>query len=252
MSCASTSEYSQLIGDIKQAQRERDQRASQELVAFMSLETMFPDPQVRALAKAAGKGRIRKIDEWVEKGVDVNARGTRGATPLFWAMKNVRGFKRLLELGADPNVVFEDGSSIMSWAVNNRKEEFLILALEYGGDPNLVVGIQEKTPLFETLGYSGKSKAGLLLDAGANINAQMANGYTPVCMAALLGQFDLVLELLERGADYTLEDNHGHDLADFIAEGRKTMNLKNKSADEMFKVIRWLEERGVTIPEIED
>lgn len=29
---------------------------SQELVAYMSLKTMFPNPQIRALAKAAGNG----------------------------------------------------------------------------------------------------------------------------------------------------------------------------------------------------
>ncbi len=109
MGCASTSEEAKLQRILQQAQEAADQQAKQELVAFMSLEIMFPDPQVRALAKAAGRGRIRKIDELFGRGVDVNARGTSGATPLFWAMKNAKGFRRLLELGADPNAVFEDG-----------------------------------------------------------------------------------------------------------------------------------------------
>ncbi len=247
--CASDDEVSKILRDIKQSQRDADQRASQELVAFMSLETMFPDPQVRALAKAAGKGRIRTINAWVEKGVDVNSRGTRGATSLFWAMRNAKGFKRLLELGADPNVVFDDGSSIMNWAVIHRKEVFLKTALEYGGDPNLVAGPLGKTPLFEALGPMRKDRARLLLDAGANMNAQTINGRTPLNIAAGLGQYDLVLELLERGADYTLEDNYGFDLADIIARSQKTMDPGNELTEWMRKVIRWLGERGVSIPE---
>ncbi len=251
MSCASNDEVSQLLREIKQAQREADQRASQTLLAYMSLETMFPDPEVRALAKAAGKGRVGKINSWVEKGIDVNSRGTRGATPLFWAMKkrNAKGFKRLLELGADPNVVFDDGGSIMNWAVMNRKEVFLKTALEYGGDPNLVVGPLGETPLFEALGPMRKDRAGLLLDAGADINVQTINGRTPLNIAASLNQYDLVLELLERGADYTHEDNHGYALADIIALSKKTMDPNHELSEWMRKVIRWLGERGVSIPE---
>src|SRR6056297_2375536 len=75
------------------------ERARSELVAFMSLETMFPEPRLRALARAAGRGNVRRIDALVREGVDVNGRGTSGAVPLFWAMHDIRGFRRLLELG---------------------------------------------------------------------------------------------------------------------------------------------------------
>jgi hypothetical protein len=94
-----------------------------------------------------------------------------------------------------------------------------------------------------------KNRAGLLLDAGANMNAQTINGRTPLHIAAGLGQYDLVLELLERGADYTLENNQGDDLADIIATSKKTMDPGNELTEWMRKVIRWLGERGVSIPE---
>jgi ankyrin repeat protein len=244
-----STEVEELIGNLEASQKAANQRASQELVAFMSLKTMFPDSEVRALAKAAGKGRIRTIDKWVAQGVDVNARGTRGATPLFWAMRNAKGFERLLEWGADPNVVYEDGGSIMHWAIRHRKDVYLKLVLEHGGDPNMVVGVQEETPLYWALGYSEKHKVPMLLEAGANINSQRRNGETPLMDAAMMGQYDLVLDLLERGADYTIKDKRGKGLADTIAFRRPTMDPKNDLTDWMLKVIAWLEGRGVTIPE---
>ncbi|MBV1952262.1 MAG: hypothetical protein KUG64_08735, partial [Cycloclasticus sp.] len=110
---------------------------------YMDLKVMFPDPKLRALAKAAGKGKISKINSLVSDGVNVNARGNRNATVLFWALKkaNLEGYTRLLEMGADPNVVFDDGGSVMHWAprmeASSEKDQFLIRALQHGGDPNL-------------------------------------------------------------------------------------------------------------------
>ena len=102
---------------LEESEKEWNERAKTEFIAFMSLETMFPDESVRALAKAAAKGRVGTVEELVDLGVDVNASGTKGATPLFWAMSNYNGFKKLLELGADPNVIFGNGGSIMHIAV---------------------------------------------------------------------------------------------------------------------------------------
>jgi len=47
------------------------------------------------------------------------------------------GFKALLKLGANPNVLFDDGGTVMHWAARMDSTEFLQAALEHGGDPNL-------------------------------------------------------------------------------------------------------------------
>ena len=44
-----------------------NERQRKELVAYMSLETMFPDDQVRTLAEAAGEGVVKKIGERLRK-----------------------------------------------------------------------------------------------------------------------------------------------------------------------------------------
>ncbi len=226
------------------------------VIAYMSPKTMFPDPQVRALAIAASRGDIKKIDQLVKQGVDVNARGTSGATPLFPAMANVRGFEHLLELGADPNVLYgENGKngSIMHFAVMHKNPEILKLALQYGGDPNLPEGATRSTPIFEAMGPDHKDKIPILIAAGANIDARELNGDTPVMVAAELSQYDTVYDLLQRGADYTIKNRFtGNTLADVIAFDRRTIDRKSNGFRWMEKVIAWLSQEGVEIPEWHD
>ena len=236
---------------LKESEKEWNERAKTEFLALMSLETMFPDESVRALAKAAAKGRVKTVEELVDSGVDVNASGTKGATPLFWAMSNYNGFKKLLELGADPNVTYGNGGSIMHigiWVEDNR---ILETALEHGGNPNLVIkgSIFEDTPIFRAVSQAalgrGEEKIGILLDAGANINAQDKFGWTPLMRAGSHVGSDLVIYLLERGADYKIKNNAGRTLANLIAE--KAGRLIPKAELERLKVVEWLESRGVAV-----
>jgi len=224
------------------SEREYNQRLRQTHVSFMKLETMFPDPQVRELAKAAARGDLRRIDRLVDEGVDVNARGASGATPLYWAVRNEKGFRRLLELGANPNVVYEDGNSVMIAAVENRNLRILRAVLEHGGDPNL--GPDGSMPLVRAVDMKSKDRIDLLLAHGANLNYQNEFGTTPVFGAAILRDFDMVYYLLEQGADYASIDSSGRDLA------ARIMHLglmdPEKPADRwQERVIEWLKARGV-------
>ena len=84
-------------GSLESSEKALHERQRKELVAYMSLETMFPDRQVRTLAQAAGKGKLQEMDELAAHGVDVNSVGTNGATLLFWALRsaNFDGFEKL-------------------------------------------------------------------------------------------------------------------------------------------------------------
>lgn len=240
------------LKDMESAEKEWNERARHELLAFMSLETMFPDEKVRALAEAAGKGKVKKVEELVRSGVDVDARGTQGATPLFWAMKNYKGFKKLLELGADPNVVYGDGGTIMHWAVEATDGRILQAALSHGGNPNIVKPGEvaeipvRKTPIFEALKH-GPDRIDILLDAGAKIDARDGFGNTPVMMAASRPRFEVVLHLLERGADYTIANNAGETLTTKIADKIGRLDPKHEEAKWLQRVIDWLEAHGVRI-----
>jgi len=222
-------------------------RTSKTVLAYMTLETMFPDEKVRALASAAGKGQIAKIERLVAEGVDVNARGTQNATPLFWAMANLSGFTKLLELGANPNIVYGDGGTVMHWAAEAKDPTLLKAALEHGGDPNLVAGMFGWTPLFEPIGYSNIAAMEILLNAGADIDARGGDGDTAVNVAASLGRFDDVYFLLTHGARYDLTNKHGLGLTDYIADLKDRMIPNHELTRWLHKVIEWLREHGVEV-----
>lgn len=244
---------------MEESRKKHNERMRNELVILMPLETMFPDRQVRALAQAAGKGRVKKIEELITQGVDVNAQGKQNATPLFWALRNsnIDGFEKLLALGADPNIIFA-GGSVMHWAARHKiNTSFLRSALSYGGDPNLRAGWPSKTPLFNTIG-NGESMH-LLLDSGANIDAITGNeeifgstimgGQTLAMNAADLGRYEIVYDLLLRGADYQHKDDSGRDLIKLINRDNGLYPAGSKPDKFLKKVITWLSDRGVTVPE---
>lgn len=233
--------------DMQGLEKNRQKQAASNLVAYMSLETMFANKEVRALAEAAARGDLSRVDELVSSGVDVNSRGMLNATPLFWAMKNFSGFQKLLSLGADPNVIFDDGSNVIVWSVLHNDQRFLAAAIEHGGDVNLVSGERRETPIFKAVTPEGKHNLDLILEANAKIDFRRKNGDTPVMVAAALGQFDVVYKLIAAGASIDIENEFGKTLLDTIRLRRKTMAPGNELTEWMNRVIAVLEDRGYDV-----
>ncbi len=70
-------------------------------------EDYFDDPKVVALCKAIEANDLAEMDRLIAAGADVNAKGKDGMTLLLWAYPDNKldRFKKLLEHGADPNVI---------------------------------------------------------------------------------------------------------------------------------------------------
>ena len=215
-------------------------RMSKEVLSNMDLETMFPDINIRKLAEAAGNGDIKLVNTIVLGGVDVNSRGRRNATTLFWSMKNERGFEALLKLGADVNIIFDDGGSVLHWAARLSDTTILELALKHGGNPDLKAGEFEQTPMFKAISPDlddGISKAfTVLLEHRADINVRDKNGNTLLLAAANLGRFDIVYFLLQRGADSSAVNIHGYDLSEKIEQKKKLFLPASERAKWLKKV----------------
>ncbi|PUB82724.1 MAG: hypothetical protein DBP02_13740 [gamma proteobacterium symbiont of Ctena orbiculata] len=220
---------------------------SKMLCAYMSIDTMFPNEKLKSLAIAAGKGRLHRIDELVAAGIDPSSKGTRNCSILFWAMRDKDGFEKLLNLGADPNILFDDGGTVMHWAVRHEDSEFLTLLLKNGGNPNLRAGQLEETPLFLAVSPRNKDKLRYLIEAGADLDTKNSNGDTALIVAAGRGQYDVAMKLLDAGADYTLQNNRGRTLADTISWRSATMDPRNELTTWMHKVVNWLQDRGVSV-----
>jgi len=120
-------------------------------------EDFFTDAGVISLCKAIEAQDAAEIERLVKSGVDVKATGRGDMTPLLWAFPMGEAvFKKMLELGSDPNVkltedtlVLSKGKSVTFASVelvdgliysqffyDVPMDDYLKLVLEHGGNPN--------------------------------------------------------------------------------------------------------------------
>ena len=224
-------------------------------------EDFFTDPKVIELCKAIEAEDLVEIDELVQSGVDVNARGRANMTPLLWAFPmGEKVFRRLLEHGADPNVKlteriypFYAGDSVTFLAAGPSPshvcifhdvsmDNYLKLVLEHGGDANLQNG-HGRTPLFAavTAFEDSERRIRLLLEAGADIDHQDVYGDTPAMFAERHRRYDSLLVLLNAGANLRLVNKSGIDVVFMV--GRR-LNLTQGRAENDTPVVNWLKQQG--------
>ncbi|HTQ29616.1 MAG TPA: ankyrin repeat domain-containing protein [Opitutaceae bacterium] len=208
---------------------------------------LFGKTPALALARAAAAGSVDEVKKQIAAGVDPNTVGEHDVTPLWWAAwaQNLDGFRALLTAQANPNFRRREGFSIMILITRMKDPRFLELALQNGGDPNFRDVKPIKTPIFEAVMYSDADRQRqLLLQSGADLNAQDGNGQTPM-MAAIAARKDykLVWDFLQRGADYRLKTNYKRTLADMIG-----VALIDPQSDQYLwreKVIEFLRSKGI-------
>lgn len=186
---------------------------AQQRIGSLDLEETFSNPNLRKLAWAAANGNGAQIDRLVSGGVDVNGEGTKGITPLWWAIwaQSPSGVVELLGKGAKANVQPAGLPSSMEIAARVTGPQILEALLEHGGDPNL----QSKssfgyTPLHGANIGKNISSTKLLIESKADLNIRDSAGWTPFLHACILFNFEQAILLLNAGADYTATIN-GYD-----------------------------------------
>jgi len=184
----------------------------------MSVSEMFPgDRQAQALALAAAAGDIERIDKLVARGANVNAVGTRGITLPTWVIQhpNINGFRRLMELGTDPNIHWDSGRTLLHWITFKTDEigiEYLQMALEIGGgDPNVERPDNGKRPIQNTFLLTKHRDAAfaLLYNSGAEIDYKDRLDVPLVDHAAISEDFDLAYFILSQGVDFSTTNKLG-------------------------------------------
>jgi len=166
---------------------------------------LYKDPTMKKFVAAVANLDVKKVRE-LAPGMDLNASGETGETPLTFAIDKANDdrtaerldmVRLLLSLGATPDGALKD-------ACGGKHEEITGILLDAGANPNAKDG--DGTPAFF---FCGSSNAGgleglrLLGQKGADFNALDAKGEGALIRAATFGQWEKMLFFLERGVKDT-------------------------------------------------
>ena len=147
--------------------------------------------------------------------IDINLQNSGGRTALYWACSNGNNemIQCLLKAKADPRVCTHQGDSpllVYTYKAPSTLAKPIVAALlKAGADPNVSEKNLNITPLHIACLRGQEDIVQLLLKAKANINALDRHGNTPLCLAAGYGHKVIVEQLLLAGADIELEKNGG-------------------------------------------
>lgn len=165
-----------------------------------------------AFRMAAEAGRYEKVEAALKSGVDVNDadHGTRfTALHLACYEGHLDVVKLLMKHNVDITQLAQNDLSPLHLAAFNGHTKVVELLLE--NDAKIDAQDREgKTPLLHACTGSFAKTVELLIEKGANINIREATeGYTPLMMAAGIGEVEVVKVLLRNDADTTVIDEDG-------------------------------------------
>ncbi|KAK4076779.1 uncharacterized protein Triagg1_4382 [Trichoderma aggressivum f. europaeum] len=115
----------------------------------------------------------------------------------------------LLRHGADPNAGEDDGRPVLWWAVMKERIDNCRLLLAHKADPNLVLKEREGTPLVIAIMLENMELVKLLVENGADVNQKIDYERTPVYMATYKNHVEIVRYLLSHNADPNITWSNG-------------------------------------------
>ncbi len=152
-----------------------------------------------AIHDAAMKGDVAAITAALDAGAGVDESDGR-TTPLYLAVRggHFAAAKLLIERGADVNAASEPllGPALML-ALAKRRIDLINLLLDAGANPNAQRGREAALHIAVRSGCLDCVKA--LVEAGADVNAKTKDGKTPLHLAKFKGQREVADYLMSHG-----------------------------------------------------
>lgn len=152
----------------------------------------------------------------VEAGADLNMKSTEARSSALW-LASTNGKPKtlafLVEAGAEVNGIASEGQNLtaLHGAVVMNDPETVEILLENGADPNATIK-DGWTPLLFSAWYSSEIEiAEALIAKGAKVNAQNISDATALHYAALKGNLPMIQLLMDSGADPHLANKFGRD-----------------------------------------
>jgi ankyrin repeat protein len=166
-----------------------------------------------AMVESLHRGDSAAVVSLINRGANANARSDEGVPALTLAVLHAdrRAVSKLIEHGADVNAYSRLGRTALIGAASiPGNSDMVRMLLAAGADPNLAATTEPgpvafvsgggETPLIESAKDLTGRSAKMLLDAGANPNAQDKMGNTALHLAALNGNLEVVRLLLAHHA----------------------------------------------------
>lgn len=221
----------------------------------------YRDPLTVKLCNAIQRQDVSKMQRLIDAGADVNTKGLNGVPLLAWAYNwGEKGLECLLKNGADPNFILDrqytrnvllssSGNTLLylsiERSVKDRKyRNYVDVLLKYGADPDL----GENKPLILAASRSELHDIFFkLVDAGADVNLPDEDSGTSPAMACVgRAEFELLLCLLEHGAEYDVNTPQGNELQRALYQIVNNDSFPGDKNRQIEQVKSWLEERGVS------
>ena len=140
----------------------------------------FQDKKAQKFCWYIRRGKIDKLKQLIEEGVDINTKGSNGATPLIWLIyynfqtkKILRSLEFLLKNGADPFVEFEKmyDYNFVQLASAIKSPEYLRIFLELKKiTPEEIDNKTSYSVLSTAIYYDRFIQFKMLIDYGVNVN----------------------------------------------------------------------------------
>ena len=229
-------------------------------------EVYFPDGLELQMATAIYEDKPRAIRKLIKEGVDLNHVSKGGMTYLYYAMlnHNYDVMELLLKHGADPNIrsVFYTKPNLHKRGYSDDKTyalclqysgyddydiKYMKLLIKYGANVNDTTSMN---PIWATLRdkRQGREKIKYLVEQGLNLNNSQT-GTPAICGQALIYEWDMVLFLMDLGADPLAgDDPKFHVAASVQRYFDKSFDVNSEHGKMALEVKRRLEQRGVKFP----
>ncbi len=191
----------------------------------------------QVLLDAVGRDDLSPVQALLHRGMDANARGRHGESPLHEAPSR-RMAELLLKNGAHVEAKDDAGRTPLHRAITGGHEDVAELLVANGADVNAKdsdgsaplhltmrrrivrlllnkgarVNTRDKnrrTALHMAVKYGGEEAASILLTEGADVHAEDSSGMKPLYWAILSGQQELAKLLLAKGAGGQTKDQPG-------------------------------------------
>jgi ankyrin repeat protein len=213
------------------------------LLGAWPLATRGAEPE-NDFFRICSKGTLEDVRKALIIGVNIHARDGQGMTALMYAARDNADpevMKVLLraaaprrpwyKLGGEVAVEDRDkeGRTALMFAVENNSPDVVGVLLDAGADVN-ARDKRDMTVLMRAVTHkSGSKVVEMLLDAGADVNVAGTSGVTALMLAASKNpDLDVVRALLKSGADACAKDVIGHDALWYAQVSRRERGQKEQ------------------------